>query len=111
MTEQVPEIEPTEGRRRVEAGALLLDVRNPDEWEVGHASDATWIPMGEIDARRTELPNDREIVVICRSGARSAKVTEALRSWGHDATNLAGGSLAWKEAGLPFEGDVAPPLG
>lgn len=107
MNESVPEVEPSEGRRRVEAGAVLLDVRNPDEWETGHASDATWIPMGDIEARLDELPDDAEIVVICRSGARSATVTDALRRWGYDATNLAGGSLAWRDAGLPFEGDVA----
>jgi rhodanese-related sulfurtransferase len=104
---EVPEIDPLEGARRVDAGAMLLDVRNADEWAVGHASDAIWIPMDEIEPRRGEISGGREVVVICRSGARSAKVTEVLRSWGHDAVNLAGGSLAWLEAGLPFDGDVS----
>lgn len=104
---EIPAVEADEGRRRVEAGAVLLDVRNADEWSTGHARDAVWIPMNEIEQRRDELPSDCEIVVICKSGGRSAAVTEALRARGHEAVNLAGGSLAWKEAGLPFEGDVA----
>lgn len=107
MSHDVPEIGPHDCRVRIESGAFLLDVRNADEWTAGHATDAVWIPMDEIEQRRDELPTDREIVVICKSGGRSAAVTEALRSWGHDAVNLAGGSLAWKAEGLPFEGDVA----
>lgn len=98
----VPEVDAIEARRRVEGGALLLDVREAAEWEAGHADGATWIPIRELEARRDELPADREIVVICRSGARSARVTEALVAWGHDAVNLAGGSRAWASADLPF---------
>ena len=76
-------------------------MREPVEWEAGHAPEALLIPMGEVSQRRAELPRDGRIVVVCRSGGRSAAVTESLREWGLDAVNLAGGMLAWAAAGLP----------
>jgi rhodanese-related sulfurtransferase len=97
----VPVVDPEEARRRVAAGASLLDVREPAEWEAGHAEPATWIPMGEVADRIGELPADTPLVVICRSGSRSALVTDALRQAGYDATNIAGGLRAWAEIGLP----------
>lgn len=103
----IPEIDPTGARARADTGALLLDVRTEDEWEAGRIEDATWISMSEIEARREEIPTDREIIVVCRSGGRSARVTEVLRAWGHDAHNLAGGVLAWTAEDLPFVGEVA----
>ncbi|MCZ7527498.1 MAG: rhodanese-like domain-containing protein [Acidimicrobiia bacterium] len=105
----VPEVDAAEGHRRVAHGALLLDIREEPEWRAGHAEGAVWIPMGQLVERRAELPADRPVVVICRSGNRSAHVTEALLAWGHDAANLAGGSLAWVAAGLPFVTDDGRP--
>lgn len=87
-------------------GALLLDVRETDEWVAGHAQGATWIPMSEISERHIELPPDSDIYVICRSGGRSLRVAEALTAWGYTAHNVDGGSLAWSEAGLPFIDDA-----
>lgn len=109
MSDQVIEVSPEEGHRRFEAGALLLDVREADEWEAGHADGATWLPMTELGQREGEIPTDREIVVICRSGARSARVTAALRASGRDAVNLGGGSMAWVAAGLSFVRDEGLP--
>ena len=74
---------------------MLLDVREQDEWEAGHAPDALLVPMATVAKRLTELPTDRRIIVMCRSGVRSAKVTSALLGAGLDAVNLAGGILAW----------------
>ena len=91
----------------IREGAVLLDVREPDEWQEGHAPDAILMPMGEVQARRTELPPGRRIVVVCRSGGRSAAITEALRSQGYDAVNLTGGMCAWKAAGLPVVSEAA----
>ena len=105
----VPEVDAAEGRRRVEGGALLLDVREPDEWAAGHAPDARAIPLGQVQARLDELPTDRPIVAICRSGGRSASVTEALTAWGFDAVNLAGGMRAWAAAGFPVVTDDGDP--
>jgi rhodanese-related sulfurtransferase len=99
--EAVPEVSAEEGHREVEAGALLLDVREADEWEAGHAPDAVWIPLGEVEARLGELPRDRRIVAICRSGARSLAVTGALGGAGFDIVNLEGGMRAWAAEDLP----------
>jgi DMSO/TMAO reductase YedYZ molybdopterin-dependent catalytic subunit len=90
-------------RALVDAGALLLDVREPDEWRAEHVPGALLLPMGQVQHRQFELPRDRRIVVACRSGGRSAAVTESLRTWGFDAVNLAGGMCAWASAGLPTE--------
>jgi len=98
----VDHIDPVESKRRVDAGALLLDVRNPDEWEAGHVEGSTWIPMNQLADRQGELPTDGEIVVICKVGGRSARVAEALVAAGYDAANVAGGAEAWQEAGLPI---------
>jgi len=105
----VPAVDVTEARARLDAGAVLLDVREPDEWEAGHAPEATWIPMGDLGARQGELSADEAVVVVCRSGARSARVTTALLGAGYDATNLAGGMQAWDAAGLPVVTDTGTP--
>lgn len=105
----VEHIDPTESRRRVDAGALLLDVRNPDEWQAGHAEGAAWIPMSELAERQEELPTDREIVVICKTGSRSAQVAKALVAAGYGAVNVAGGSEAWQAAGLAIVTDDGRP--
>ena len=87
---------------QVGADAYLLDVRDPEEWLAGHAPDATHVPMMEIPGRAGEVPGDREVVVVCRVGARSAQVVAYLRAQGHEtAVNLAGGMVAWQAAGRP----------
>jgi rhodanese-related sulfurtransferase len=86
-----------------ESGAghyVFLDVREPHEWEAGHAPGAIWIPLADLERARTEVPFNREVVCICRSGGRSTRAVEALISWGFRASNLAGGMKAWEAAGL-----------
>ncbi len=102
----IPAVGPDDARRRIDGGALLLDVREADEWDAGHAPEATWIPMGELAARQEELVRDQPIVVVCRSGGRSARVTSALLAGGYDAANLAGGMQAWSAAELPVVTDA-----
>jgi rhodanese-related sulfurtransferase len=99
--ESVPEVSAEDGHRLVEEGALLLDVREADEWDAGHAPGALWMPVGEVAARVHELARDRRIVAICRSGARSRAVAEALLGAGYDAVNLDGGMRAWASEDLP----------
>jgi DMSO/TMAO reductase YedYZ molybdopterin-dependent catalytic subunit len=96
-----PEVGARAAAALVEAGALLLDVREPGEWQAGHVAQAWLLPMGQVARHRSDLPQDRQIVVACRSGGRSAAVAEALRAWGLDAVNLSGGMTAWAVAGLP----------
>lgn len=84
-------------------GAFVLDVREPDEWAAGHIDGATLIPLGELAARTGELPQGTDIVVVCRSGNRSAEGRDILRDAGFaDVTSMAGGMKDWTAAGNPY---------
>lgn len=107
--EDVPEVGPEEGRALLDAGATLLDVREVDEWQAGHAPEAHFIPLGALAARAAELATDRRIVTICRSGGRSERATRFLRGQGFDAVNLTGGMRAWAAAGLDVVTDDGAP--
>ena len=85
----------------VAGGAILLDVREPHEWQAGHAPKARHIPLGQLAHRATELPAGRRVVTVCRSGARSARAASLLASSGREVSNLAGGMHAWSRADLP----------
>lgn len=93
-----------------QADAVLLDVRESFEWDRGHSPIALNIPMSELNARVGELPDDRQILVVCHSGSRSHRVAVALRERGYDATNIIGGMVAWEQAGgaLVAEGSELP---
>jgi rhodanese-related sulfurtransferase len=83
--------------------AYLLDVRDPDEWAAGHAPSAHHLPMMEVPGRLDELPSDRDVVVVCRVGSRSAQVVAYLMNQGLDnVINLDGGMYAWAAAGRPM---------
>lgn len=86
----------------VPAGAKVLDVREDYEWVEGHVAGAVHIPMGELPERLEELDPDEDTYVICRTGGRSAQVAGWLVGQGYTALNIAGGSGAWLEAGLPL---------
>ena len=86
----------------VEAGAVLLDVREVDEWLAGHAPRARHIPLGQLHVRLHELPQSTHVVTVCRSGHRSAHAAAVLAEAGLAASNLAGGMSAWVRAGLPI---------
>ena len=81
-------------------GYALLDVREDDEWEAGHAPGAVHIPLGDLPDRVDELP-DEELLVICRSGGRSRRAADWLNQSGFDAYNVDGGMMSWHRAGLP----------
>ena len=100
---EVPEIGAEEAEELTDA--FLLDVRESDEWAAGHAPSAIWIPMGDLQARIDELPRDRQILAICRSGGRSGVVVEALNGAGFDAVNVVGGMQSWSRAGLDVVAD------
>jgi len=93
---------PPEDRR-----AILLDVREDDEWRLGHAPGATHIPMVDVPARIDELDYDSEIYVICRQGGRSIEVAKYLAHVGFEVVQCVGGMVAWQQAGRPLaaEGD------
>jgi rhodanese-related sulfurtransferase len=82
-------------------GAFVLDVRQPEEYEEAHVPGAVLVPLDQLGSRIAEVPTDRPLYVICKSGGRSAMAVEALRGAGYDATNVRGGTTAWVEAGRP----------
>ena len=87
----------------VSQGALLLDVREADEYAEVHALHATLIPLGQLNSRMSEIASykDKPIVVICRSGSRSVKAVVLLQKAGYSkVSNVAGGTRAWEQAGL-----------
>jgi len=91
--------------------AWVLDVREDDEWEAGHAPHAVHIPLMQLGARVSEVPQDQEIYVICRSGVRSARAAQALAGAGWRARNVGGGMQGWAAAGRPMTADSgAPPF-
>jgi rhodanese-related sulfurtransferase len=104
-----PEIDVHDAQDRIEQGAFILDVRELDEWTAGHAAGATFIPLGELVQRIDELPRDKPIIAVCRSGARSGRATEYLVNAGYDAVNMAGGMKAWERAGYEVTTDSAAP--
>lgn len=101
---EVPEIEPDEAWKALEDGdAVLLDVREPEELDEVAIPNATHIPLGELSADLDDLPQDRDLLVICRSGVRSAYATHFLLQSGFArARNVAGGVIAWAQSGLPI---------
>jgi rhodanese-related sulfurtransferase len=105
---QVPEIDVDELARRRDEGAPVLDVREDDEYASGHVPGATHIPLGQVPDRTAEVPTDRTVYVVCRSGGRSAKAVQVLRAAGIDAVNVAGGTLAWVDAGQPVADGSEP---
>ncbi|WP_199440676.1 rhodanese-like domain-containing protein [Umezawaea beigongshangensis] len=106
----VPTVQVSDVPGELPEGAVLLDVREDDEWAAGHAPGALHVPMSEIASRLDELPPDAELFVICRSGGRSARVTQFLNANGWDAVNVDGGMSHWAATGRPLvgEGDTAP---
>lgn len=95
-----PGVTAEQAAARHAGGALVLDVRQPEEWTHGHIDGAVLIPLPELADRLADVPTDRPIIVVCRSGNRSGIATIALRSAGIDAVNLDGGMQAWSQAGL-----------
>jgi rhodanese-related sulfurtransferase len=91
------------------ADAAVLDVREPDEWAAGHIETALHIPIGEVTGRLGDLPQAEPLYVICRSGGRSARVTEFLCAQGRAAVNVAGGMQDWAMAGKPMVSDTGRP--
>lgn len=101
MPEIEAEIEAGEAIAQVNDGTMLVDVRERDEWDAGHAPGATFLPLSELAERFSELPADTRLLVVCHSGVRSARATEFLRGKGLDAVNVAGGMVGWSRAGGP----------
>jgi len=87
-----------------EDGTFFLDVRQPEEWDQVHIPDTTLIPLGELQDRLDEVPDDRPIVIVCRSGNRSLSGANILLEAGYDYAHVAsmdGGVTEWEAKGYP----------
>ena len=87
-----------------QSGVFVLDVRAQEEWDEYHAPNATLIPLEQLQARINEVPKDREILVVCRSGNRSQEGRDILLAAGYNATSMTGGLKEWYAKGYPIEG-------
>jgi len=112
----VPEIDVEELAARLDAGAVLVDVRQPDEYEAGHVPTARLVPLDAVPDRLDAFTSsgtsggtsNGDVLVICRSGARSRAACEYLIEEGVAAINVAGGTLAWLASGRDVVGGPLP---
>lgn len=104
----VPEVDVDEAARRATSdAAVLIDVREPDEWALGRAPQAMHLPLSSLQP--AQVPTGRAVLALCRTGNRSAKAAAQLAAAGIEVTNVAGGMQAWEAAGLPVVADGGVP--
>ena len=96
---------PQQATAVVKDGAAFIDVREPDEYAQAHAAGTVLIPVNTIFTNPAQLPQDQDLVFICKSGGRSAMAAEMAAAAGHRGKlfSVDGGTDAWLEAGLPRE--------
>ena len=101
----LPTVTPHEAQAKLNGkpAPFLLDVRQPEEFRHERVAGAKLIPLNELPRRMNELPQGREILVICHSSARSSSATRQLIAAGYNAVNVRGGLIGWQFAGLPIQ--------
>jgi rhodanese-related sulfurtransferase len=101
----VPQIDVQEANKRLknDKKVIIVDVRQPNETKSGVVPGAKLIPLSEIGSRMNELPLDKPILTICQSSHRSPFAARKLAKAGYDVTNVSGGMMAWRRAGLPVK--------
>jgi rhodanese-related sulfurtransferase len=102
---EVGEAQITDVPVELDHAVVLLDVREDDEWQRGHAEGAQHIPMGDVPARIGEIDTDATLYVVCHAGGRSLRVAQYLARNGYEPINVSGGMLAWAGAGRPVVTD------
>jgi len=90
----------------IPSGLFVVDVREPVEWAHGRIEGSVHIPMSELVDRIAEIPSESQVLVVCKVGARSARVAGYLVQSGYEAFNLDGGLLDWVGAGRPLVADA-----
>ncbi len=95
----------TDAKARIDSKQplIILDVRQPDEFQLGHIAGAKLIPLGDLQKRMSELPKDTDILCVCRSGSRSSAAVGHLTRAGFNTLNLRGGMMGWQSAGYPVK--------
>jgi rhodanese-related sulfurtransferase len=104
LGESVPTLSAQELHEKLKSGKrpFVLDVRQPEEFRLGHIAGAILIPLGELDRRVKEIPKGREIICICASGHRSVPAVRKLMAAGYSASSMENGMIAWQLAKLPI---------
>jgi len=97
------EVDVDEMERVLAAGGVVIDVREPDEFASGHVLGTRPVPLGSVPQVAAELPRDRPVLVVCRSGRRSLDAAHYLVQQGIDAKSVAGGVVAWQGSGRPLQ--------
>jgi rhodanese-related sulfurtransferase len=105
---EVPEIDVTELARLRADGVALIDVREPHEYTAAHVPGATLVPLAAVPANVDRVPTGGPVYVICARGGRSLTAAEFYRGQGIDAVNVAGGTIAWVDAGQPVSTGMEP---
>ena len=106
----VTEVDVRQGATLQSQGALLIDVREPDEYAQGHAPGARLIPLGQLQQRLGEIAahKNKPVALICRTGRRSAMAADILNKAGFtQAVNVGGGMMVWQQSGLPVVSGAA----
>jgi rhodanese-related sulfurtransferase len=99
---QIVQISPNEAQQRQAAGAIIVDVRESDEWRSGHIPGAVHVPLGQLAMHASRFDRAQELIMVCRSGHRSASATGVLAQSGYaKVSNLQGGMIAWNSHRLP----------
>jgi rhodanese-related sulfurtransferase len=99
------EINADQAYQQYQQGAFFLDVRSVDEWNAFHVPGSTLIPLDQLAERLDEVPRDRQVIVVCRSGSRSRSGRDILLNAGFtQVASVTGGLTAWSKAGYPIEG-------
>jgi len=101
------EINVDEAYQEYQNGTFVVDVRTQEEWDEYHVPNVPLIPLDQLPDRLNEIPKDKEILVICRSGNRSQEGRDILLSAGYQATSMTGGIKEWYAKGYPIEGAPA----
>jgi rhodanese-related sulfurtransferase len=101
------EVSVDEAYQMYQNGTFVVDVRTQEEWDEYHAPNAILIPLDQLPNRLSEIPKDKEVLVVCRSGNRSQEGRDILISAGYNATSMTGGLKEWYAKGYPIEGAPA----
>ena len=104
----VPEASTEDLAAAMEAGATVIDVRNPDEYVEIRIPGVHLIPLSELGERLEEVPEDKQVFIVCAVGGRSLAAAAALNNAGYDAVSVTGGTVQWKQEGRPTESGPPP---
>jgi rhodanese-related sulfurtransferase len=107
MTE-LREIDVDDLADRLADGTAVIDVRETDEYVDGHVPGAVLVPLSELSDRVADIPSGEPVLIICKSGGRSARACEFLGAQGFDVTNVAGGTQAWINSGRDVVAGLEP---